>query len=55
MDPGLPVYMDPTLSICSFSAANSDTEPKTSLNSFRYRLLLSMLPGKHSKIMITWK
>lgn len=26
-----------TLSICSFSWAKSDTEPNTSLNSFRYR------------------
>ncbi len=33
----------PTLSICSFSAANRDTEPNTSLNSFRYRLDLSIL------------
>ena len=31
-----------TLSICSFSVANSDTDPKTSLNSLRYKLDLSI-------------
>lgn len=32
-----------TFSICSFSAANSETEPKTNLNSLRYRLESSTL------------
>lgn len=35
-----------TFNICSFSLANKDTEPKTSLNSFRYRLDRSRLAEK---------
>ena len=44
-----------TLSICSFSEANSDTEPNTSLNSLRYRLERSMLPEEKTfKIKISY-
>ena len=37
--------------MCSFSAANNETLPKTSLNNFRYRLLLSILPLPSSSIL----
>lgn len=37
------VWTSFTFSICSFSAANSETEPKTNLNSLRYRLESSRL------------
>lgn len=41
-----------TFSICSFSAANSETEPKTNLNSLRYRLessTLEPISGRRSR------
>lgn len=39
---GMAIY-NLTLSICSLSAANSETEPNTSLNSLRYKLDSSTL------------
>ena len=43
---------DSTFSICSFSAAKRETEPKTNLNSLRYRLessTLEPISGRRSK------
>lgn len=46
------IQMTFTFSICSFSAANSETEPKTNLNSLRYRLessTLEPISGRRSR------
>ena len=43
---------DSTFNICSFSEANRDTEPKTSLKSFRYKFELSTLDVKNYKMII---
>lgn len=46
------IFQEFTFSICSFSAAKRETEPKTNLNSLRYRLessTLEPISGRRSR------